>query len=57
MKTKSEEAKVYYGSTDVKDQQMIFNRCCSTEVNNVRVLRLIADVRSLLGCLIVVNVC
>ncbi|MFS7981491.1 hypothetical protein Hanom_Chr10g00951581 [Helianthus anomalus] len=35
---------------------MIFNRCCSIEVNNVTVLRLIADVRSLLGCLIVVNV-
>ncbi|MFS7901030.1 hypothetical protein Hanom_Chr00s163074g01825891 [Helianthus anomalus] len=34
---------------------MIFNRCCSTEVNNVTVLRLIADVWSLLGCLIVVN--
>ncbi|KAJ0843805.1 putative 3-isopropylmalate dehydrogenase [Helianthus annuus] len=57
MKTKSEEATVCYGLTDVKDQQMIFNRCCSTEVNNVPVLRLIADVRSLLGCLIVVNVC
>ncbi|MFS7893448.1 hypothetical protein Hanom_Chr00s000897g01669171 [Helianthus anomalus] len=50
MKIKSEETKVFYGSTDVKDQQMIFNRCCSTEVINVTVLRLIADVRSLLGC-------
>ncbi|KAJ0830433.1 hypothetical protein HanPSC8_Chr15g0655381 [Helianthus annuus] len=57
MKTKSEEATVCYGLTDVKDQQMIFNRCCSTEVNNVPVLRLVADVRSLLGCLIVVKVC
>ncbi|KAF5791899.1 hypothetical protein HanXRQr2_Chr09g0400021 [Helianthus annuus] len=51
MKTRSEEAKICYGSTDVKDQHMIFNRCCSTEVNNV------TEVRSLLGCLIVVNVC
>ncbi|MFS7895363.1 hypothetical protein Hanom_Chr00s002752g01704501 [Helianthus anomalus] len=57
MKTKSEESKVCYGSTNVKDQQMIFNISCSTEVNNVTVLRLIADVRSLFGCLIVVNVC
>ncbi|KAM0006055.1 hypothetical protein Hdeb2414_s0188g00827441 [Helianthus debilis subsp. tardiflorus] len=48
-KAKSEEAKVCYGSTDVKDQQMIFNRCCSTEVISVTVVRLIADVRSLLG--------
>ncbi|MFS7960778.1 hypothetical protein Hanom_Chr08g00707011 [Helianthus anomalus] len=57
MKTKSEEAKVCYDSTDVKYQHMIFNRCCLTKVNNVTVLRLIADVRSLLDCLIVVNVC
>ncbi|MFS7987783.1 hypothetical protein Hanom_Chr11g01026961 [Helianthus anomalus] len=50
MKTKFEEAKVCYVSRDVKDQQMIFKRCCSTEVINVTVLRLIADVGCLLGC-------
>ncbi|MFS7947005.1 hypothetical protein Hanom_Chr06g00542931 [Helianthus anomalus] len=57
MKTKSKEAKVCNGSTDVKDQQIIFNRCCSTKVNNVTMIRLIADVRSLLCFLIVINVC
>ncbi|MFS7946089.1 hypothetical protein Hanom_Chr06g00531951 [Helianthus anomalus] len=57
MKTKSEEVKACYGSTDVKDQQMIFNRCSSAKVNNVTMLRLIADLRSLLCCLFVVNVC